>query len=144
MYFTKIDDEDYAVKPMNCPGSILVYRGKMHSYRELPLRIGELGQVHRHELSGALHGLMRVRTFPQDHSHIYMMPEQVEEEIVGVAKFCDEVYKLFGFEYHVELSTRPEDSMGTDEEWEMAENALRSAIQATGGDYVGNEARFPT
>ena len=139
MYFTKIDDEDYAVKPMNCPGSILVYRGKMHSYRELPLRIGELGQVHRHELSGALHGLMRVRTFTQDDSHIYMMPEQVEEEIVGVAKFCDEVYKLFGFEYHVELSTRPEDSMGTDEEWEMAENALRSAIQATGVDYVVNE-----
>jgi len=124
---------------MNCPGSILVYRGKMHSYRELPLRIGELGQVHRHELSGALHGLMRVRTFTQDDSHIYMMPEQVEEEIVGVAKFCDEVYKLFGFEYHVELSTRPEDSMGTDEEWEMAENALRSAIQATGVDYVVNE-----
>jgi len=139
MYFTKIDDEDYAVKPMNCPGSILVYRGSMHSYRELPLRIGELGQVHRHELSGALHGLMRVRTFTQDDSHIYMMPEQVEEEIVGVAKFCDEVYKMFGFEYHVELSTRPEDSMGTDEEWEMAENALRSAIQATGVDYVVNE-----
>lgn len=139
MYFTKIDGEDYAIKPMNCPGSILVYRGKMHSYRDLPLRIGELGQVHRHELSGALHGLMRVRTFTQDDSHIYMTPEQVEEEIVGVAKFCDDVYKMFGFEYHVELSTRPEDSMGTDEEWEMAENALRSAIQATGVDYVINE-----
>lgn len=139
MYFTKIDGEDYAIKPMNCPGSILVYRGKMHSYRDLPLRIGELGQVHRHELSGALHGLMRVRTFTQDDSHIYMTPEQVEKEIVGVAKFCDDVYKMFGFEYHVELSTRPEDSMGTDEEWEMAENALRSAIQATGVDYVINE-----
>lgn len=139
MYFTKIDDEDYAIKPMNCPGSLLVYKGRMHSYRDLPLRIGELGQVHRHELSGALHGLMRVRTFTQDDSHIYMTPDQVQDEIVNVAKFCDDVYKMFGFEYHVELSTRPEDSMGTDEEWEMAENALRSAIQATGVDYVINE-----
>ncbi len=139
MYFTKIDGEDYAIKPMNCPGSLLVYKTEMHSYRDFPLRVGELGQVHRHELSGALHGLMRVRTFTQDDSHIFMLPEQVNDEIIGVAKFCDEVYKMFGFEYHVELSTRPEDSMGTDEEWEMAENALRNAIEETGVPFVINE-----
>ena len=139
MYFTKIDDEDYAVKPMNCPGSMLVYKRKMWSYRDFPIRCGELGQVHRHELSGALHGLMRVRTFTQDDAHIFMLPEQVNEEIKNVAKFCDDVYKMFGFEYHVELSTRPEDSMGTDEEWEMAENALRSAIEEMGVPFVINE-----
>ena len=112
MYFTKIDDEDYAIKPMNCPGSMLVYKRKMWSYRDFPIRCGELGQVHRHELSGALHGLMRVRTFTQDDAHIFMLPEQVNDEIKNVARFCDDVYKMFGFEYHVELSTRPEDSMG--------------------------------
>ena len=139
MYFTKIDDEDFAVKPMNCPGSMLVYKRKMWSYRDFPIRCGELGQVHRHELSGALHGLMRVRTFTQDDAHIFMLPEQVHEEIKGVAKFCDDVYKMFGFEYHVELSTRPEDSMGTDEEWEMAESALRAAIEEMGVPFVINE-----
>ena len=139
MYFTKIDGEDYAIKPMNCPGSMLVYKRKMWSYRDFPIRCGELGQVHRHELSGALHGLMRVRTFTQDDAHIFMLPEQVNDEIKGVAKFCDDVYKMFGFEYHVELSTRPEDSMGTDEEWEMAEGALRNAIEEMGVPFVINE-----
>ncbi|MBQ2747497.1 MAG: threonine--tRNA ligase [Firmicutes bacterium] len=139
MYFTEIDEEEYAVKPMNCPGSMLAYKRKMYSYRDFPMRVGELGQVHRHELSGALHGLMRVRTFTQDDAHIFMLPEQVNDEIKGVAKFCDDVYKMFGFEYHVELSTRPEDSMGTDEEWEMAENALRSAIEEMGVPFVINE-----
>ena len=139
MYFTKIDGEDYAIKPMNCPGSMLVYKRKMWSYRDFPIRCGELGQVHRHELSGALHGLMRVRTFTQDDAHIFMLPEQVNEEIKNVAKFCDDVYKMFGFEYHVELSTRPEDSMGTDEEWEMAESALKNAIEEMGVPFVINE-----
>ena len=139
MYFTKIDDEDYAVKPMNCPGSMLVYKRKMYSYRDFPIRMGELGQVHRHELSGALHGLMRVRTFTQDDAHIFMLPEQIKDEIVGVANFIDDVYNVFGFKYHVELSTRPEDSMGTDEEWEMAETALREAIESVGVPYVINE-----
>ena len=139
MYFTKIDDADFAVKPMNCPGSMLVYKRKMWSYRDFPIRCGELGQVHRHELSGALHGLMRVRTFTQDDAHIFMLPEQVNDEIKAVAQFCDDVYKMFGFEYHVELSTRPEDSMGTDEEWEMAENALRAAIEEMGVPFVINE-----
>ena len=139
MYFTKIDDQDYAIKPMNCPGSMLAYKRKMWSYRDLPLRIGELGQVHRHELSGALHGLMRVRTFTQDDAHIFMLPEQIKDEIVGVAKFIDDVYSMFGFKYHIELSTRPEDSMGTDEEWAMAEEALREAMQEVGVPYVVNE-----
>ena len=139
MYFTKIDGEDYAVKPMNCPGSMLVYKRKLWSYREFPIRCGELGQVHRHELSGALHGLMRVRTFTQDDAHIFMLPEQVNEEIKNVAKFCDDVYKMFGFEYHVELSTRPEDSMGSDEDWEMATDALRGALDDLGLNYVVNE-----
>ncbi len=139
MYFTKIDDGDYAIKPMNCPGSMLVYKRKMWSYRDFPVRCGELGQVHRHELSGALHGLMRVRTFTQDDAHIFMLPEQVQEEIIGVAKLCDYVYKMFGFEYHVELSTRPADSMGTDEEWAMAEGALKAAIEAMNVPYVINE-----
>lgn len=139
MYFTKIDDEDFAIKPMNCPGSMLAYKRKMHSYRDLPIRLAEMGQVHRHELSGALHGLMRVRTFTQDDAHIFMLPEQVKDEILGVVNFIDDVYTLFGFKYHVELSTRPEDSMGTDEEWNMAETALKEAIEAKGIPYVINE-----
>ena len=139
MYFTKIDDEDYAIKPMNCPGSMLAYKRTMHSYRDLPIRLAEMGQVHRHELSGALHGLMRVRTFTQDDAHIFMLPEQVKDEILGVVNFIDDVYKLFGFKYHVELSTRPEDSMGTDEEWNMAETALKEAIEDKGIPYVINE-----
>ncbi len=139
MYFTKIDDADYAIKPMNCPGAMLCYKRRMWSYRDFPIRMGELGQVHRHELSGALHGLMRVRTFTQDDAHIFMLPEQVKDEIVGVAKFIDDVYSMFGFKYHIELSTRPEDSMGTDEEWEMAENALRAAMEEIGVPYVVNE-----
>ncbi len=139
MYFTKIDDVDFAVKPMSCPGSMLSYKRKMWSYRDFPIRMGELGQVHRHELSGALHGLMRVRTFTQDDAHIFMLPEQIKDEIVGVAKFIDDVYSMFGFKYHIELSTRPEDSMGTDEEWAMAEDALREAMTEVGVPYVINE-----
>ena len=139
MYFTKIDDEDYAIKPMNCPGSLLVYKRKIWSYRELPVRMGELGQVHRHELSGALHGLMRVRTFTQDDAHIFMLPEQIKDEVVGVLKLIDDIYKMFGFTYHIELSTKPENSMGTEEEWETAENALSEAIQSIGAPYVINE-----
>ena len=128
MYTTVIDDQDFAIKPMNCPGGILVYQSEPRSYRDLPLRMGELGLVHRHEKSGQLHGLMRVRCFTQDDAHIFMMPEQIREEIKGVAKLIDEVYQLFGFKYHVELSTRPEDSMGSDEDWEMATDALRGLI----------------
>ena len=139
MYFTKIDGEDYAIKPMNCPGSLLAYKRKMWSYRELPVRMGELGQVHRHELSGALHGLMRVRTFTQDDAHIFMLPDQIKDEVIGVVKFIDDVYKMFGFTYHIELSTRPDDSMGTDEEWETAENALREAMESIGVPFVINE-----
>lgn len=139
MYFTKIDNEDYAIKPMNCPGSLLVYKRKIWSYRELPVRMGELGQVHRHELSGALHGLMRVRTFTQDDAHIFMLPEQIKDEVVGVLKLIDDIYKMFGFTYHIELSTKPENSMGTEEEWETAENALSEAIQSIGAPYVINE-----
>ena len=139
MYFTKIDDNDYAIKPMNCPGSMLVYKRKMWSYRDLPLRIGEMGQVHRHELSGALHGLMRVRTFTQDDAHIFMLPEQIKEEVIGVIDFIDYVYNMFGFKYHVELSTRPDDSMGSDEDWNMATEALREAMEEKGMDYVVNE-----
>ena len=139
MYFTKIDDQDYAIKPMNCPGSMLAYKRKLWSYRDFPIRMGELGQVHRHELSGALHGLMRVRTFTQDDAHLFMLPEQIKDEIVGVTKFIDDVYNMFGFKYHIELSTRPEDSMGTDEEWEMAENALREAMAEIDVPYVINE-----
>ncbi len=139
MYFTKIDDEDFAVKPMNCPGSMLVYKRKMWSYRDFPIRCGELGQVHRHELSGALHGLMRVRTFTQDDAHIFMLPEQIMDEVIGVVKFIDEVYNMFGFKYHIELSTRPENSMGTDEEWATAEDALRGALENINADYVVNE-----
>lgn len=139
MYFTKIDGEDYAIKPMNCPGSLLAYKRKMWSYRDFPIRMGELGQVHRHELSGALHGLMRVRTFTQDDAHIFMLPEQIKDEVIGVVKFIDDVYNMFGFTYHIELSTRPEDSMGSDEEWEAAETALREAMETIGVPYVINE-----
>ena len=139
MYFTKIDGEDYAIKPMNCPGSLLAYKRKMWSYRDFPIRMGELGQVNRHELSGALHGLMRVRTFTQDDAHIFMLPDQIKDEVIGVVKFIDDVYNMFGFTYHIELSTRPEDSMGSDEEWEAAETALREAMETIGVPYVINE-----
>ena len=139
MYTTVIDDTDFAIKPMNCPGGILVYQSEPRSYRDLPLRMGELGLVHRHEKSGQLHGLMRVRCFTQDDAHIFMMPEQIRDEIKGVAKLIDEVYQLFGFKYHVELSTRPENSMGSDEDWEMATDALRGALDDLGRDYVVNE-----
>jgi threonyl-tRNA synthetase len=139
MYTTKVDDLDFCVKPMNCPGGMLVYKNKMHSYRDLPLRVGELGLVHRHEMSGALHGLMRVRNFTQDDAHIFMLPEQIKDEIVGVINLIDEVYKVFGFKYHMELSTRPEDSMGKDEDWEMATNALREALEENNLDYIVNE-----
>ena len=139
MYFTKIDDENYAVKPMNCPGSMLMYRRRLYSYRDLPLRMCELGQVHRHELSGALHGLMRVRTFTQDDAHIFMLLEQIKDEIIGVIDFVDFTYSLFGFKYHIELSTRPEKSMGTEEEWEIATNALKEAMDQKGLPYIINE-----
>lgn len=139
MYFTKIDDGDYAVKPMNCPGAMLAYKRKMYSYRDFPFRMAEMGQVHRHELSGALHGLMRVRTFTQDDAHLFMLPEQVKDEIVGVIDFVDYVYNLFGFKYHIELSTRPEDSMGTEEEWDLATNALKEALEDKGIEFIINE-----
>ena len=139
MYTTTIDDTEFAIKPMNCPGSMLVYKSQPRSYRDLPLRMGELGLVHRHEKSGALHGLMRVRCFTQDDAHIYMTPEQITDEIKGVVRLIDEVYNMFGFKYHVELSTRPEDSMGSDEDWEMATNSLREALDEMGYDYIINE-----
>lgn len=139
MYTTVIDEMDYAVKPMNCPGGMLVYKTKMRSYRDLPLRMGELGLVHRHELSGALHGLMRVRNFTQDDAHIFMLPEQIKDEIKGVVSLIDEVYKAFGFTYRVEISTRPEDSMGSDEAWETAIQALKDAISEMGYAYKINE-----
>ena len=139
MYTTVIDEEDYAVKPMNCPGGILVYASEPRSYRDLPLRIGELGLVHRHEKSGQLHGLMRVRCFTQDDAHIFMTPDQIKDEIKKVANLIDNVYSLFGFKYHVELSTRPEDSMGSEEDWEMATDGLRSALDELGLPYVVNE-----
>ncbi|SDK74842.1 threonine--tRNA ligase [Natronincola ferrireducens] len=139
MYFTNIDEQDYAVKPMNCPGSILMYKRKMHSYRDLPIRMGELGLVHRHELSGALHGLMRVRCFTQDDAHIFMLPEQIKDEIIGVIDFVDYFYNIFGFKYHIELSTRPENSMGTDEEWELAISSLKKALDEKGLTYKINE-----
>ena len=139
MYTTVIDDEDYAIKPMNCPGGVLVYASEPRSYRDLPLRVGELGLVHRHEKSGQLHGLMRVRCFTQDDAHIFMTPDQIKDEIKGVVALINEVYSLFGFEYHVELSTRPEDSMGSDEDWEMATEGLRSALDEIGLPYVVNE-----
>jgi len=139
MYTTVIDGEDYAIKPMNCPGGMLVYKSQPHSYRDLPLRVGELGIVHRHELSGALHGLFRVRCFTQDDAHIFMTPDQVKDEIKGVAKLIDDVYSLFGFKYHMELSTMPEDHIGTDEQWEAATNGLVSALNELGKPYVINE-----
>ena len=139
MYTTVIDGEDYAIKPMNCPGGVLVYASEPRSYRDLPLRMGELGLVHRHEKSGQLHGLMRVRCFTQDDAHIFMTPEQIKDEIKGVANLIDSVYKLFGFKYYVELSTRPEDSMGSDEDWEVATDGLRNALDELGLDYVVNE-----
>jgi len=139
MYFTNIDNENYAIKPMNCPGSILVYKSKMFSYRDLPLRWAELGLVHRHELSGVLHGLMRVRSFTQDDAHLYVLPSQVKEELIKVIELADYIYSVFGFKYHVELSTRPEKSMGTDEQWEIATNGLIEALKAKGIDYIVNE-----
>ena len=139
MYTTKIDDAPYAIKPMNCPGGMLVYKRKLHSYRDLPERMAELGLVHRHELSGALHGLMRVRCFTQDDAHIFMTPEQTESEILGVMNLIDSFYKVFGFEYSLELSTRPKDSMGTDEQWEAATDALIHALKKNGKPYVINE-----
>ena len=139
MYTTQIDGVDFAVKPMNCPGGMLVYKMEPHSYRELPLRVGELGVVHRNEKSGTLHGLMRVRYLTQDDAHIFMMPEQIPAEIKGVVRLIDEVYSMFGFKYHVELSTRPEGSIGSDEEWEMATNGLKDALEDMGLPYVINE-----
>lgn len=139
MYTTMIDEEDYAVKPMNCPGGMLVYKSEPRSYKDLPLRMGELGLVHRHEKSGALHGLFRVRCFTQDDAHIFMTPEQIRDEIKGVARLIDEIYSLFGFKYHVELSTRPDNSMGSDEDWEMATEGLRGALDDLGLDYMVNE-----
>lgn len=139
MYFTKIDDNDYAIKPMNCPGGMLVYKRKMHSYKDLPVRMAELGLVHRHELSGTLHGLMRVRCFTQDDAHIFMTTDQIESEIIGVIDLIDHFYKVFGFDYFVELSTRPENSMGSDEQWNMATDALISALKHKGMEYKVNE-----
>jgi threonyl-tRNA synthetase len=139
MYFTKIDEEDYAIKPMNCPGGILIYKCTLHSYRDLPLRMGELGLVHRHELSGVLHGLFRVRCFTQDDAHIFMTPEQIKDEIKGVIDLTDRIYKTFGFSYHVELSTKPENAMGSDEIWEMATNSLEEALIDKKINYVVNE-----
>lgn len=139
MYTTVIDEEDFAVKPMNCPGGMLVYKVEPRSYKDLPMRVGELGLVHRHEKSGQLHGLMRVRCFTQDDAHIFMTEDQIQDEIKGVARLIDEVYSKFGFKYHVELSTRPDDSMGSDEDWEMATSALRGALEDLGLDYIVNE-----
>ncbi len=139
MYFTHIDEGEFAIKPMNCPGSILVYKSKLHSYRDLPLRWGELGLVHRHELSGALHGLMRVRSFTQDDAHLYILPSQIKEELIGVIELADYMYEIFGFKYHVELSTKPENSMGSDEQWEEATNGLREALEEKGIRYIINE-----
>ena len=139
MYTTIIDDEEYAIKPMNCPVGVLVYKSEPRSYRDLPLRLGEVGLVHRHEKSGQLHGLMRVRCFNQDDAHIFMTQDQIKDEIKGVANLIDDVYRLFGFKYHVELSTRPEDSMGSDEDWEVATDALRAALEELGLEYVVNE-----
>ena len=139
MYSTVIDDEEYCIKPMNCPGGVLVYSSKPHSYRELPIRAGEIGLVHRHELKGALHGLFRVRCFNQDDAHLFVTPEQLIDEIVGVVNLITSVYDKFGFTYHLELSTRPDDSMGSDEDWEAAEAGLKTALEQLGMDYVINE-----
>ena len=138
MYFTTIDDGAYAIKPMNCPGGMLAYKRRMWSYKDLPMRVGELGLVHRHELSGALHGLMRVRCFTQDDAHIFMTEEQIPQEIAGVIELIDSVYKVFGFEYHVELSTCPQDFIGTQEMRQTSEQALRSVLEQRGMDYVVN------
>ena len=138
MYTTIIDDEEYAIKPMNCPGGILVYQNEMHSYRDLPLRYAELGLVHRHELSGALHGLFRVRAFTQDDAHVFMLPEQMQSELMKVIELFDRIYSQFGLKYHVELSTKPDNAMGDDAIWEAATDALRNAIEAKGIDYVIN------
>ena len=139
MYTTEIDHADFAIKPMNCPGGMLVYKSEVHSYRDLPLRMGELGLVHRHEKSGQLHGLMRVRCFTQDDAHIFMREDQIADEIQGVMRLIDEVYQKFGFSYEIELSTRPENSIGSDEEWELATNALEKAVQGMNRPYVINE-----
>ena len=139
MYSTVIDDDDYCIKPMNCPGGVLVYKNKPHSYRELPMRVGEIGLVHRHELRGALHGLFRVRCFNQDDAHIFMRREQITDEIMGVVHLINEVYNKFGFKYSVELSTRPEDSMGSDEDWEAATNGLKNALEKLNMPYTINE-----
>lgn len=138
MYFTEIDDQDFAVKPMNCPGGMIMYKTKLRSYRDLPIRAGELGLVHRHELSGALHGLLRVRNFTQDDAHIFMLPSQIKEELIGVIELVDYFYKVFGFDYHVELSTRPEGSMGSDDDWETATKALQEALEEKGINYKVN------
>jgi threonyl-tRNA synthetase len=139
MYFTKIDSENYAIKPMNCPGAMLIYKNNMYSYRDLPLRFGELGNVHRHEMSGALHGLMRVRSFTQDDAHLFMTLDQIKEEIKEVVRFTDDMYNIFGFKYHVELSTKPEKSIGTDEEWEIAIESLRQALNEMNVKFKVNE-----
>lgn len=139
MYMSEIDEKRYAIKPMNCPGSILVYKENMYSYRDFPFRWGELGLVHRHELSGTLHGLMRVRSFTQDDAHLYMLPTQIKDELLDVMELADKIYSVFGFKYHVELSTRPENSMGTEEQWELATNSLREALEEKGIDYIINE-----
>lgn len=139
MYTTKIDDEDFAIKPMSCPGGILVYKSEMRSYKDLPIRLGELGLVHRHELSGALHGLMRVRCFTQDDAHIFMTESQVKEEIIGVVSLIDKVYSLFGFSYHIELSTMPEDHMGSKEQWDIATDKLKEALTEAGKEFAINE-----
>ena len=139
MYSTTIDDEEYCIKPMNCPGGVLVYAAKPHSYRELPIRAGEIGLVHRHELRGALHGLFRVRCFNQDDAHLFVRPDQLTDEIVGVVNLIDSVYQKFGFKYHVELSTRPDDSMGSDEDWARAEAGLKTALDQLHMDYEVNE-----
>lgn len=139
MYTTNIDNEEFAIKPMNCPGGMLVFKSEVHSYRDLPIRAGELGRVHRHELSGALHGLMRVRAFTQDDAHIFMLPEQIKDEIKGVTKLINEVYEKFGFKYKVELSTRPEGSLGSDEDWKLAEASLKAALEEMNMDFKINE-----
>lgn len=139
MYFTTIDEGAYAIKPMNCPGSILVYKSKMYSYRDFPLRLGELGLVHRHELSGALHGLMRVRSFTQDDAHLYMVPAQIKDELKNTIDLADYIYNIFGFKYRIELSTRPENSMGTEEQWDLATDSLREALEEKGIKFKVNE-----
>ncbi len=139
MYTSEIDEMEYAIKPMNCPGGILAYKQQMVSYRDLPMRVAELGLVHRHEMSGALHGLLRVRSFTQDDAHIYMLPEQIKDEIIGVMKMMDEIYTKFDFSYHIELSTRPEDFMGNVEDWDFAEEQLRLALEESNMEYILNE-----